>query len=112
MKIKEIIHDNTIAFTKLSPVDKVILDTIHQLQEQVEMLMAEYEKTKLDVAKNTTYTKKEKYHVPWGDFKTYSAAAANYKPAKDELIEALKWTDIRKRIKSDDEQYSDYYLNV
>ena len=101
MKIKEIIHDNTIAFTKLSPVDKVILDAIHSLEEKVELLMANLQITKDDVQSNTTYRETGKYVTPAGRFKTYSAAARGNN---------ITTYMVKKHIK--DEDNAEYYIDL
>ena len=112
MKIKEILHKETRIYKILPLWARITLDHIHELQEKVEMLMAEYEKTKAKVSSNEAYVKKPKYHVPWGDFNTYSAAAKGHDSKQYPEPRMLKWTDIRKRIKSDLDSYSEYYLNI
>ena len=96
MKIKEIIHDKTPAYQKLSPLERVLLDAIHKLQEDMDLVK--------------TYVNMPKYHVPWGDFKTYSKAAAAYQPMKGDDSPTISWVEVRRRIK--DETLTDYYLNV
>ena len=64
--------------------------------------------TQEQVVKNTAYVNKKKYITPYGDFSTYSKAAAA--EPKDGQGNAVKWTVIRSRIK--DENQKEYFLNV
>ena len=113
MKIKEIINEETRIWKILPLWARTVLDHVHEIQIKVDMLMVAYEATKVDVAANTAYVKLPKYHVPWGDYKTYSKAAAAF-PGEDNEdgthTVVIAWTEIRKRIK--DENYEEYYFNV
>ena len=113
MKIKEIVHENTVQYQKLTPLEKLLLNHVHELQEKVEMLMGNLETTQVTVKENKAYVDKPKYHVPWGDYKTYKAAAEAQptgSAASASSPNKLKWTEIRRRIKNPN--FTDYYLNV
>ena len=113
MKIQDIVHKETVAYIKADPVVKLLLEHVHKLQEQVDILMGNLETTQVTVKENKAYVDKPKYHVPWGDYKTYKAAAEAQptgSKASSSSPSKLKWTEIRKRIKNPN--FQDYYLNV
>ena len=101
MKIKEILHKDTRIYKILPLWARIVLDHIHELQGQVNMLMANYEATKASVEKNTVHRVLGKYVTPAGRFASYSRAAAG---------NGISVYMVRKNIK--DENNDEYYIDV
>ena len=113
MKILDIFHEDNVIYKQLPHYFRTVLSHIHELQEKVDILMSNLETTQVTVKENKAYVDKPKYHVPWGDYKTYKAAAEAQptgSKASPSSPSKLKWTEIRKRIKNPN--FQDYYLNV
>ena len=101
MKIKEIIHPGTLRYQTGGPSFRIMLDAIHKLEEQVEMLMANLTVVSDDVSSNTTYRTTGKYVTPAGRFTTYSSAGRG---------NSISTYMVKKLIK--DETNTEYYIDL